>query len=412
MVIYTRIAKMNSGASGDIRLEDVETMDLGAVYDFLEARQVPYSDVVDLEEMRELVRRNLQQAVREPSDADSSSDNCSTGLNGDLRDLIDELYGKNFAARLEVNQRELVDGDCPITSAGKSSLLNLLLGMDILQYSLLSSTSTICLLRNIRSTDRRRFVVYPKSGGPGECHNVEEGREKEALERLTRAVSEDRNSPGDNWSHVEIYWSIPLLGENTQVTIVDTPGVGESGEMTSRLFRYLPNAIAFIYVINSANAGGIQEDKWDIVEDREGRQPGTEKKVWEDTLDKLGKYFPNYNRDHVYKMYTTQAKKCVSLRLYLAFITPNILNCSPPCFHSLRSSLPIRIRLLARSNPNTSLSIHSRHVPTSFPYSLQIRLLILSQFVSLYSLNSSPTRSTVVSNALHICLQTGIPVNK
>ncbi|WAR24582.1 MFN2-like protein [Mya arenaria] len=189
-----------------------------------------------------------------------------TGLNGELRDLIDELYGKNFAARLEVNQRELVDGDCPIvvageTSAGKSSLLNLLLGMDILPYSLLSSTSTICLLRNIRSTDRRRFVVYPKSGGPGDCHKVEEGREKEALERLKRAVSEDRNSPGDNWSHVEIYWPIPLLGENTQVTIVDTPGVGESGEMTSRLFRYLPNAIAFIYVINSANAGGIQEDK-------------------------------------------------------------------------------------------------------------------------------------------------------
>ncbi|WAR24586.1 hypothetical protein MAR_038255 [Mya arenaria] len=260
---------MNSNASSDIRLEDVETMDLGAVCDFLEARRVSYSDVEDLEEMRDIVRRNLQQADSEPSDATFGSDNCSddhitmtlnrdtvmkqelaeiydkviafikTGLNGDL---IDELYGKNFAARLEVNQSELVHGDCPIvvageTSAGKSSLLNLLLGADILPYSLLSSTSTICLLHNNRRTDRRRFVVYPKVGDPGECHNVEEGREKEALERLKRA--------------------------------------------------------------------------WDIVEEREGRQPGTEKKVWEDTLDKLEKYFPNYNRDHVYKMCTTQASVIV-----------------------------------------------------------------------------------------------------
>jgi hypothetical protein len=46
-----------------------------------------------------------------------------------------------------------------------------------------------------------------------------------------------------------------------QVTIVDTPGVGESEEISKRLFEYLPNAVAFIYVINSANAGGIQEDR-------------------------------------------------------------------------------------------------------------------------------------------------------
>lgn len=45
------------------------------------------------------------------------------------------------------------------------------------------------------------------------------------------------------------------------MTIVDTPGVGESTDMTNRLFEYLPNATAFIYVVNSANSGGIQEDK-------------------------------------------------------------------------------------------------------------------------------------------------------
>ena len=31
--------------------------------------------------------------------------------------------------------------------------------------------------------------------------------------------------------------------------------------MTERLFEYLPNATAFIYVLNSANSGGVQNDK-------------------------------------------------------------------------------------------------------------------------------------------------------
>ena len=42
---------------------------------------------------------------------------------------------------------------------------------------------------------------------------------------------------------------------------MDTPGIGEGDEMTKRLMDYLPNAVAFIYVINSSNAGGIQDDR-------------------------------------------------------------------------------------------------------------------------------------------------------
>lgn len=41
---------------------------------------------------------------------------------------------------------------------------------------------------------------------------------------------------------------------------MDTPGVGKN--KTGRLFEYLPNAIAFIYVINASNAGGVENDDW------------------------------------------------------------------------------------------------------------------------------------------------------
>ena len=43
--------------------------------------------------------------------------------------------------------------------------------------------------------------------------------------------------------------------------IVDSPGVGESEEMNEFVVKYMPNALCFIYVINSANAGGVQEDR-------------------------------------------------------------------------------------------------------------------------------------------------------
>ena len=77
VVTCTRADEMNGNvdddalardAGSDIRLENVESMDLGAVFDFLEDRQVPCSGVMDLEEMRDLVRRTLKQEYdNEPS---------------------------------------------------------------------------------------------------------------------------------------------------------------------------------------------------------------------------------------------------------------------------------------------------------------------------------------------------------
>ena len=43
--------------------------------------------------------------------------------------------------------------------------------------------------------------------------------------------------------------------------IVDTPGIGSSDELTKRVYEYLCKAVAFIYVINSSNAGGVQSDR-------------------------------------------------------------------------------------------------------------------------------------------------------
>ena len=49
------------------------------------------------------------------------------------------------------------------------------------------------------------------------------------------------------------------------VVIIDSPGIGESNTMDDVVTHYLPEAFAFIYVINSANAGGVQKDRVSIV---------------------------------------------------------------------------------------------------------------------------------------------------
>lgn len=43
--------------------------------------------------------------------------------------------------------------------------------------------------------------------------------------------------------------------------LVDTPGIGGSGEVTEKLLEYIPNAVAFIFVIDVSSAGGLQRDR-------------------------------------------------------------------------------------------------------------------------------------------------------
>ena len=45
------------------------------------------------------------------------------------------------------------------------------------------------------------------------------------------------------------------------VVIVDSPSIGDSGQVSKIALEYLPQALAFIYVINSPNAGGMQDDR-------------------------------------------------------------------------------------------------------------------------------------------------------
>ena len=45
------------------------------------------------------------------------------------------------------------------------------------------------------------------------------------------------------------------------MVVVDSPGIGDLKQVYNIALEYLPQALAFIYVINSPNAGGVQDDR-------------------------------------------------------------------------------------------------------------------------------------------------------
>lgn len=49
--------------------------------------------------------------------------------------------------------------------------------------------------------------------------------------------------------------------QNGNVTIVDTPGIGDSKELKKMLEEYISKAVAFVIIIDVSRAGGLQRDR-------------------------------------------------------------------------------------------------------------------------------------------------------
>ncbi|XP_066272437.1 uncharacterized protein [Branchiostoma lanceolatum] len=242
--------------------------------------------------------------------------------------LARDEFTMKYRDKLERKKAQLAAADCPIlvageTSAGKSSLLNLLLGQDLLPCSHLSSTSVICRLRY---GVRRRAVAMSLDGVQKEIR-LEEDSSLNVLSEYVHNKQRDQPLP---YKSVDIYLPINYL--KSGVFLVDSPGIGESTATTSIAMNYLSEAFAFIYVINSASAGGVQEDrlqallqtvnsrrgeddrplfspqsaifvcnKWDLI------PPSEREAVKQDTIRKLKTCWPGFTTDQLFFMSTKLA---------------------------------------------------------------------------------------------------------
>lgn len=92
------------------------------------------------------------------------------------------------------------------TSAGKSSLINLLIGRSILPVKMLSCTSTICKIWN----SEQREIVFTNKQDEKETHSFSlDNYEDKMKVLLTDNVG--KGSANKEWTCVDIYIPVPLL---------------------------------------------------------------------------------------------------------------------------------------------------------------------------------------------------------
>ncbi|WAR25554.1 STY46-like protein [Mya arenaria] len=265
------------------------------------------------------------------------------------RDLKQVFAG--IEEMFDARKNEIKRSECTIlvvgeTASGKSSLINLLLGQSLMPTSALGCTATVVEIRTTRDPNKREAVGYYRSQYDNNQKRksppiVFDLRSDRGIQQFQAAVADSDEDGYSPYDRIEVTWPFGMLEEG--LVIVDTPGIGSGGKMSHYVEKYLAKSYGFIYVVNSANAGGVQKgrygimykmlqnflrmvvnaageegyssestmfvcNRWDMVPDKDRDA------VKHDTFDKLNKYFPDLHRSQVHYMSITEAQKAVSLR--------------------------------------------------------------------------------------------------
>ncbi|XP_061180806.1 uncharacterized protein LOC133189451 [Saccostrea echinata] len=221
------------------------------------------------------------------------------------------------------------------TSAGKSTLINKILGIKIFKGRNMESTSTVCKIRNsekvVIRTELETGEVEVKYIGDIDVE-TKEGKKslRDTLKELTDMTVRKGSS---KYKSVDIGIPVSFLKGNT--IMVDTPGIGGSGKVSQKVMEYLPNAVSFIFVINVASAGGMQRDrlpeilksiinlqidgempcfdprsvifitnKWDSIKNDpdDSSDEDDVKKTWKKITDSINRNWPSVRKENIFKM--------------------------------------------------------------------------------------------------------------
>ncbi|EDV27216.1 uncharacterized protein TRIADDRAFT_54948 [Trichoplax adhaerens] len=183
--------------------------------------------------------------------------------------------GKYISKLRDMEYPILVAGE---VSAGKSSFINLILGESLLTASHLHSTTCICELYYSTDACIKPFAWNPVNKKLEQLEQITQIKDahdmkskiKEAMRSIGKKnfftnIADDESADEDSddtqltTGKLEIYWNFNFL--KAGIFVADSPGIGETSLANQQIEKYLPKACSIIYVINSANAGGIHTDR-------------------------------------------------------------------------------------------------------------------------------------------------------
>ncbi|XP_062597114.1 uncharacterized protein LOC134258579 [Saccostrea cucullata] len=253
--------------------------------------------------------------------------------------LSDELSKKlpDYMTILENRKKDIIKKDASIvvtgeTSAGKTSLINSLLGEKIFEVSNVACTSKIY---RIRSSDKLACKYYTKQDELKIEVYVRDLKELKKLIKRGTDVGSMNEEDQKSIYFVDVF--MPFSDLEGDVILVDTPGIGESEELDKILLDILPDAVSFIFVVNARNAGGVQKgrlleilrsinenrekmpcfdhkevlfvtNQWDIVEDDTDEDEGEEnvesgkQRTWRIMKEKLTEGWPEINEENIFRV--------------------------------------------------------------------------------------------------------------
>lgn len=160
-----------------------------------------------------------------------------------LKELGKLLDGTEFSQNPErldqVIHTELLVPVIGAFSAGKSSLLNTLMGMEVLSVGIAPETELATELRY----SPEPYLLAIKKNGEEERHDID--------------VLKTINKNSGDYSHLCLYINSPALQEIAPLVLVDMPGYGSSLDNHNKaLSYYLPKGVHFI-VVTSIEDGNI-----------------------------------------------------------------------------------------------------------------------------------------------------------
>ncbi|KAL8613030.1 hypothetical protein ACOMHN_008799 [Nucella lapillus] len=166
--------------------------------------------------------------------------------------------------QIKRRRHSLMTSECSVivageTNAGKSTFLNILLGMDVLPTSIFSCTAAVCVLRYSPATFRVR--IHSRDGKQLFREFKDAQSTKTWLKTMAAMEDEDTREKGLDINSIHV--DLPAAVLQCGVTLVDTPGIGENDAMTRCTMDYVKqhSAAAYLYVIKTDNAGGVHEDR-------------------------------------------------------------------------------------------------------------------------------------------------------
>jgi GTP-binding protein EngB required for normal cell division len=169
------------------------------------------------------------------------------GANVSLLQTTSEVISRHglveFRGRLEVLTSRLEDSNFEVAffgrvSSGKSSLLNALLGKDILPVGINPITAVPTRLRS--GPNARAVITF-----------VDGHSEKIPLNEIAQFVTEQGN-PGNTRNVIKAVAEIPSPGLTQGVVLVDTPGLGSLATRgTAETLAYLPSADLGVLLIDA-----------------------------------------------------------------------------------------------------------------------------------------------------------------